>query len=93
MVGYVYIEESFDTIFNMDYGSGKSPMDERVNISCQLRVYTGWTVNYRKSVLHLKVNMKHVLKQMHYRFAVIHETLSMKHLVLFRKIMIDFKDP
>ena len=41
-VGYVYIEESFDTIFNMgygggvqrpppmDYGSGKSPMDERV---------------------------------------------------------------
>ena len=24
------IEESFDTIFNMGYGSGKSPMDERV---------------------------------------------------------------
>ena len=45
-VGYVYIEESFDTIFNMDYGggggrctpptmdygSGKSAMDERVII-------------------------------------------------------------
>ena len=37
-VGYVYIMESFDTIFNigygapMDYGSGKSPMDERVNL-------------------------------------------------------------
>ena len=29
-VGYVYIEESFDTIFNMGYGSGKSPMGERV---------------------------------------------------------------
>ena len=29
--GYVYIEESFDTIFNMGYGSGKSPMGERVN--------------------------------------------------------------
>ena len=27
-VGYVYIEESFET---MDYGSGKSAMDERVN--------------------------------------------------------------
>ena len=46
-VGYVYIEESFDTIFNMgygggrttpeptmDYGSGKSPMVERVKNSC-----------------------------------------------------------
>ena len=31
-VGYVYKEESFDTIFNMDYGSGKSAMDERVNL-------------------------------------------------------------
>ena len=43
-VGYVYIEESFNTIFimgyggegvqrpsPMDYGSGKSPMDEWVN--------------------------------------------------------------
>ena len=42
-VGYVCIEESFNTIFNMgyggstaspppmDYGSGKSAMDERVN--------------------------------------------------------------
>ena len=43
-LGYEYIEESFDTIFkmgygrgvqhpppSMDYGSGKSPMDERVN--------------------------------------------------------------
>ena len=28
----MYIEESFDTIFNMDYGSGKSPMDERVKV-------------------------------------------------------------
>ena len=27
----MYIEESFDTIFNMDYGLGKSSMDERVN--------------------------------------------------------------
>ena len=27
---HVYIEESFDTIFNMCYGSGKSRMDERV---------------------------------------------------------------
>ena len=27
-VGYVYIEESFDTIFDMGYGSGKSPMGE-----------------------------------------------------------------
>ena len=32
LVGYVYIEESFDTIFNMGYGSGKSPMSERVNV-------------------------------------------------------------
>ena len=44
MVGYVYKEKSFDIIFNMgygggvlttslpmDYGSGKSPIDERVN--------------------------------------------------------------
>ena len=31
-LGYVYIKESFDTIFNMDYGSGKSPMDKRVKI-------------------------------------------------------------
>ena len=39
-VGYVYIEESYDTIFNMGYGgggyigygSGKSPMDARVNL-------------------------------------------------------------
>ena len=30
-VSYVYIEESFDTIFNMGYGSGKSAVDERVN--------------------------------------------------------------
>ena len=43
----MYIEESFDTIFNMgyvgrttppslppmDYGSGKSPMDERIKIN------------------------------------------------------------
>ena len=29
-VGYVYIEESLDNIFNMGYGSGKSAMDERV---------------------------------------------------------------
>ena len=27
---YVYMEESFDTIFNMGYGSGKSPMGESV---------------------------------------------------------------
>ena len=26
----MFIEESFDTIFNMVYGSGKSAMDERV---------------------------------------------------------------
>ena len=26
----MYIEESFDTIFNMGYGSGKSTMYERV---------------------------------------------------------------
>ena len=89
----MYIEESFDTIFIIGYWSGKTPMDERVNISCQLRVYTGWTVNYRKSVLHLKVNMKHVLKQRHYRFAVIPDTLSMKPLVLIRKITMHFKDP
>ena len=31
-VGYVYINESFDTIFNMDFGPGKSPMDELVNV-------------------------------------------------------------
>ena len=39
-VCYVYIEESFDKIFNMgytppppmDYWSGKSPMDERVKL-------------------------------------------------------------
>ena len=30
-VGYMYIEESFDTNFNMGYGSGNSPMAERVN--------------------------------------------------------------
>ena len=30
--GYVYIEESFDTISNMGYGSGKLAMDERVKI-------------------------------------------------------------
>ena len=36
---YVYIEESFDTIFNMGYwayGSGKSPRVERVNKSLSL---------------------------------------------------------
>ena len=32
-VGYVHIEESFDTIFNIDYGSGNSPMYERVKLS------------------------------------------------------------
>ena len=32
-VGFVCIEKSFDTIFNMGYGSGKSPMDERVKLS------------------------------------------------------------
>ena len=26
-VGYVYIEESFDTIFNMSYGGGGAPLD------------------------------------------------------------------
>ena len=31
----MYIEESFDTIFNMDYGSGKSPTGERVKPSCR----------------------------------------------------------
>ena len=31
-VGYVCIEESFDTIFNMDYGSRKSAIDERVKM-------------------------------------------------------------
>ena len=31
-IGYVYINESFDTIFNMDFGPGKSPMDELVNV-------------------------------------------------------------
>ena len=29
-VGFVYIDESFDTIFNMGYGSGKSLMAARV---------------------------------------------------------------
>ena len=29
----IYVEESFDTIFNMGYGSGNSPMAERVNKS------------------------------------------------------------
>ena len=29
-VGYVYIKESFDIIFKMGYGSGKSAMHERV---------------------------------------------------------------
>ena len=29
-VGYVYIVESFDNIFNMGYGSGKSAMGEKV---------------------------------------------------------------
>ena len=27
----MYIDKSFDTIFNMGYGSGKSPMEKRVN--------------------------------------------------------------
>ena len=31
-VGYVCIEESFDTIFNMGYGLGKWAMDMRVKI-------------------------------------------------------------
>ena len=31
-IGYVHVEESFDAIFNMGYGSGKSPMGERVKI-------------------------------------------------------------
>ena len=30
-VDCVYIEKSFDTIFNMGYASGKSPLGERVN--------------------------------------------------------------
>ena len=41
-VGYVYIEESFDIIFNVGYGSGKSAMDDRVNYFKQaytLKVY------------------------------------------------------
>ena len=35
---YVYIEESFDPIFIMGYGSGKSPMDERVK-KCYFYLY------------------------------------------------------
>ena len=31
-VGYVYINESIDTIFNMDFGSEKSPMDVGVEV-------------------------------------------------------------
>ena len=37
-VGYVYIEESFDTILNMGYGvygSGKSAMDADERVNCQ----------------------------------------------------------
>ena len=36
-VGYVYIEESFVTIFNIGNGSGKSAMGERVNIRTMVR--------------------------------------------------------
>ena len=35
-IGYVYIEETFDTIFNMGYGPGKSPMDDRVKYMAYL---------------------------------------------------------
>ena len=31
-VGHVYINESLDTIFNMDFGSEKSPMDVGVEV-------------------------------------------------------------
>ena len=37
----MYIEESFDTILNMGYGSGKSPMDERFKVN----MLNGW-MNY-----------------------------------------------
>ena len=34
----MFIEESFDTIFNMGYGSGKSPMAARVKINWRDKV-------------------------------------------------------
>ena len=34
----MYIEESFNTIINMDYGSGKSPMGERVKKSSIIKL-------------------------------------------------------
>ena len=39
MVGYVCIEESFDTIFTMAYGSRKSAMAERVKSQWNIFVY------------------------------------------------------
>ena len=40
----MYIEESFDTIFNMDYGSSKSAMDERVKEQTVMKTFyeQGW---------------------------------------------------
>ena len=45
----MYIEESFDTICNMDYGSGKSAMDERVK-----KLPYNW-VSIRGLILYSKV--------------------------------------
>ena len=36
-VGHVYINESLDTIFNMDFGSEKSPMDEGVKVIIKVK--------------------------------------------------------
>ena len=48
----VYIEESFDINFNMGYGSGKSPMAERVN----KKTYAGYYIT--KPTIQVQILLK-----------------------------------
>ena len=45
----MYINESFDTIFNIDFGAEKSPMDERVKV--MINVQSMNTLSFLKQPL------------------------------------------
>ena len=55
---YVYIEESFDTIFNMDYGSGKSCMDERVKRDSDYCLFSNRDPDPERKILGTSVMLK-----------------------------------
>ena len=54
-VGYVCIEESFGTIFDMGYGTGKSSMPERVEI--RRRQYTQIFLSKNYTSFYVKVQI------------------------------------